>query len=457
MSKSQDNTERQQLPSSIDSEKLVLGSLLMRNNLFEVVDAILQTQDFILSVHREIYTAISELQEADKPTDIFSVEDHLSRRKSLEQIGGRPYLAQLEHQVPSPANVDHYAKIVKEKSQRRQIIQLAHQMMANAHNPEVPLEDIINEFERSIWQLSQRGDAQSEGPVSLDETLSVVVDYLEKASETDGDIMGLPTGYIDLDKRLSGLYPADYVVFAGRPSMGKTACAMGIANHVAIHQNKTVLIFSMEMVHLMLGLRIIASEGRIPMQNIRTGQLEDVQWNSVTRSVSQCTRKPMYIDDSPTLTPMQMRSRARRLARRHGLDLIIIDYLQLMHIPGHREGKVNMVTDISRAIKALAKELNIPILALSQLNRSVEQRTCKRPLMADLRESGAIEQDADVITFLYRDEYYNPDTVDTGIAELITVKQRNGPVGVDRLVFQGEIARFDNNEYRSFEQEKNHP
>ena len=430
-------------PNSQEAEQSVLGGLMLNDqHWFDLVD-ILQPSDFYRNQHQLIYQAMIELANQDEALDAVTISEKLKSKAILEKAGGIGYLGQLAESSTGASNVLAYARIIRERSVLRQLIGAANQIADSAFSTEgKDSETLLEKAEQAIFSISER-EGSAEGPMGIDSLLTRAVERIEILSESKGAITGIATGFKDLDQRTSGLQKADLVVVAARPSMGKTAFAINIAEYAAM-SDKSVLVFSMEMPAEQIILRMISSLGRIDQTHLRNGNLQDDDWTRFTGAVSQLKDKKFYIDDTAALTPPVMRSRARRVAREAGgLDLIVVDYLQLMRTGTPNENRVNEISEISRGLKALAKEMNCPVVALSQLNRQLESRPDKRPLNADLRESGAIEQDADVILFIYRDQVYNEDTEDLGIAEIIIGKQRNGPIGRLKLKFTEHLTKFE--------------
>ena len=430
-------------PNSQEAEQSVLGGLMLNDqHWFDLVD-ILQPSDFYRNQHQLIYQAMIELANQDEALDAVTVSEKLKSKAILEKAGGVEYLGQLAESSTGASNVLAYARIIRERSVLRQLIGAANQIADSAFSTEgKDSETLLEKAEQAIFSISER-EGSADGPMGIDSLLTRAVERIEILSEAKGAITGIATGFKDLDQRTSGLQKADLVVVAARPSMGKTAFAINIAEYAAM-SDKSVLVFSMEMPAEQIILRMISSLGRIDQTHLRNGDLQDDDWTRFTGAVSQLKDKKFYIDDTAALTPAVMRSRARRVARETGgLDLIVVDYLQLMRTGTPNENRVNEISEISRGLKALAKEMNCPVVALSQLNRQLESRPDKRPLNADLRESGAIEQDADVILFIYRDQVYNEDTEDLGIAEIIIGKQRNGPIGRLKLKFTEHLTKFE--------------
>lgn len=437
-------------PHSNEAEQSVLGGLMLAglaidNRAWDQVAERLQERDFYRYEHRLIFRIMSRLVELHKPIDHLTVTDALRASNELEQIGGEVYLFELANNTPSAANISAYADIVRERSVLRQLITAANQITDNAFNAQGrSITELLDSAERSVFAISEQG-SRGEGPVNIKEYLAKTMDRIDTLFHANTPITGMPTGYHDFDEMTSGLQPSDLVIIAGRPSMGKTTLAMNMAEHVAIKSRAPVLLFSMEMPGEAIVMRLLSSLCRIDQLRIRTGKLADEDWPRISSTVSMLSDAPLYIDDSPGLSPAEMRARARRLAKEHGqLGLIVVDYLQLMQVPGANENRTAEISEISRSLKGLAKELKVPVIALSQLNRGLEQRADKRPVMSDLRESGAIEQDADLIVFIYRDEVYNENSPDKGTAEIIIAKQRNGPIGKVRLTFMGQYTCFEN-------------
>jgi len=432
-------------PHSIEAEQSVLGGLMLNNRAWDDIGDIVYEEDFYRRDHRLIFRAIAELAARDQPLDVVTLSEHLNKHGKLEEAGGLAYLGSLASNTPSVANIKAYAEIVRERSILRQLISVGVDISDSAFNPEGRVStDLLDEAERKVFEIAEQGSRGRKHFDDMKNLLVKVVDRIEHLSQLDSPITGVATGFSDFDEMTSGLQSSDLVIVAGRPSMGKTAIAMNMAEHVAIKEKKPVAIFSMEMPSEQLAMRMMSSLGRIDQHRVRTGKLEDEDWPRLTSATSILANCPLFIDDTPALTPGELRARARRLKREQGdLGLIVIDYLQLMQTAGKSENRATEISEISRSLKSLAKELNVPVMALSQLNRSLEQRPNKRPVMSDLRESGAIEQDADVIVFIYRDEVYNEDSPDKGTAEIIIGKQRNGPIGTVKLTFLGRYTRFE--------------
>ncbi|MDX1749683.1 MAG: replicative DNA helicase [Methylophaga sp.] len=435
-------------PHSVEAEQSVLGGLMLDNSAWEQVSDLLVDQDFYRHDHQLIFRGIAELMEQANPVDVITLAEWHNQRGELDKVGELAYLGALARNTPSAANIKAYASIVRERSILRQLIQIGNNIANMAFTPEGRnSEEMLDTAERRVFEIAEKGAKRGGGFIQVKDVLSKVVDKIDTLFEQDSGITGLPTGFIDFDDQTSGLQPADLVIIAGRPSMGKTTFAMNIAENAAIHSKQPVAVFSMEMPADSLAMRMLSSLGRIDQHRLRTGRLNDDDWPRLTSAIALLNEAPLFIDDTGGLTPSELRARARRLKREHGLSLIIVDYLQLMSGSANgrqAENRTNEISEISRSLKALAKELNVPVIALSQLNRSLEQRPNTRPVMSDLRESGAIEQDADIIVFIYRDEVYNEDSAEKGKAEIIISKQRNGPIGTVALTFQGKYTRFEN-------------
>jgi replicative DNA helicase len=435
-------------PHSIEAEQSVLGGLLLDNAAFERLTDLLTEGDFYRHDHRLIWQHIARLINLSRPADVITVNESLGSAGKAEEVGGLSYLNALAHNTPSAANIRRYAEIVRERSMLRKLVAVADDIAATALNPQgKEARQLLDEAESRVFKIAQEGARSAQGFQEIQPLLAQVVERIDELyhREGDSDVTGIPTGFIDLDRMTSGLQAGDLVIVAGRPSMGKTSFSMNMAEHVAIEQGLPVAVFSMEMGAVQLAMRMLGSVGLLDQHRMRTGKLLTEDWPRVTHAVQRMQNAQVYIDETPGLTAVDLRARARRLARQCGrLGLIVIDYIQLMSSSGGGENRATEISEISRALKSLAKELECPVVCLSQLNRSLEQRPNKRPVMSDLRESGAIEQDADVILFIYRDEVYNPDSPDKGTAEIIIGKQRNGPIGTVRLTFQGESTKFLN-------------
>ena len=434
-------------PHSIEAESSVLGGLLLDNNAWDRVADLLAEGDFYRHEHRLIFTAIANHINASKPADVITVYEKLQSQGKGEEIGGLAYLNSLAQYVPSASNIRRYAEIVRERGILRKLVTASDEIATNAFNTQGrPVDKILDEAEQKIFNIGEEGSRMKQGFQAMDTLVVDLLDRVQEMADNPNDITGVPTGFIDLDRMTSGLQAGDMVVLAARPSMGKTALAVNIAEHVALHEGLPVAIFSMEMGAAQLAVRVVGSIARIDQGHLRTGKLSDDEWPRLTEAIEKLRNVSLHIDETPGLTPTELRANARRLARQCGkLGLIVVDYLQLMSGSAGSQGenRATELGEISRGLKMLAKELQCPVIALSQLNRSVETRTDKRPMMSDLRESGAIEQDADIIMFIYRDDYYNKDSKEPNVAEVIIGKQRNGPSGTVKLYFQKSQTRFE--------------
>ena len=440
-------------PHSVEAEQSIIGGFMLDNQAWEKVGEKLCEADFYRTEHRVLYRAILNLVNKNQPFDVVTVLDTLKSSHTLDDAGGEAYLFELANNTPSVANVTAYADIVREKSVQRQLITVAGDIADSAYNPgQRQLSELLDFAETRVFAIAEQ-TAKEGGPEAIKSILVRTVEKIDALYHSGDSITGLATGLTDLDELTTGLQPADLVIVAGRPSMGKTTLAMNMAEHVAIKAGKPVLVFSMEMPADSLAMRMMSSLGRIDQHRIRTGKLDDNDWPRVTSAVHMLSEAPLFIDDTPALSPTELRARARRLVKEHGsLGLIVVDYLQLMKVSGFKtDNRTAEISEISRSLKALAKELHVPVIALSQLNRSLEQRQDKRPMMSDLRESGAIEQDADLICFIYRDEVYNEDSPDKGCAEIIVAKQRNGPIGKVRVAFLGQYTRFEDLAFQGYQ------
>jgi replicative DNA helicase len=451
-------------PHSVEAEQSVLGGILLDTSAWDKIADLITERDFYRFEHRLIFRHIGRLTEHAKPVDVITLAESLESNAELEKAGGLAYLGSLAQNVPSSANIRRYAEIVRERAIMRQLAEVGSEIATSAYNPGGrDAGQLLDEAEKLVFEISEAGERGKQGFVAIPPLLTQVVERIETLYSRDNasDVTGIATGFTDLDSMTSGLQPGDLVIVAGRPSMGKTAFSINIAEHVALEVNKPVAIFSMEMGGTQLAMRMIGSVGKLNQHTLRTGKLEDDDWSRMTHALGRLNDAPIFIDETAALNSLELRSRARRLYRqnldRGGLGLIVIDYIQLMSSISTKggENRATEISEISRSLKGLAKELQVPVIALSQLNRSLEQRPNKRPVMSDLRESGAIEQDADLILFIYRDEVYNPDSPDKGRAEIIIGKQRNGPIGTVGLTFRGEFTRFENaahsGQYRSEE------
>ena len=432
-------------PHSLDAEQAVLGGLMLDNKAWDQIADKITDKHFYRRDHQLIFQAMQHLAQHSKPIDMITVSEVLQKLGLHEEMGGFGYLGELAKNTPSAANIGAYADIVYERAVLRELISVGTHITQSAFETQGRASaEILDEAERKVFDIAER-DVRGQGPESIRSILAKTIDSIEKRFEDNNPITGIASGFTDMDRLTTGMQAGDLVIVAGRPSMGKTTFAMNIAEHAAIRSQKSVLVFSMEMPGESLAMRMLASLGRIDQNKLRTGKLIEDDWTRLTSAVSLLSEAKLFIDETPALSPIELRARARRVAREHDpLGLIVIDYLQLMRGQNNSENRTAEISEISRSLKALAKELRVPIIALSQLNRSLEQRPNKRPVMSDLRESGAIEQDADLIVFIYRDEVYHEDSPDKGTAEIIVGKQRNGPIGTVRLTFLGQYTRFEN-------------
>ena len=438
-------------PQSVEAEQAVLGGLLLVPESWDRVADRLIESDFYRRDHQMIFRAIGELQNQSMPPDAVTLGEWFESQGIAELVGGSRYILELASTTPSAANITAYADIVRDKSVLRKLIDAGTEITSDGFEPEGrATQAILEKAEMSVFRIAEAGARGRQGFVPMRAAVKEAFQQLQQRFENKGAITGLPTGFTDLDEITAGLQPSDLIIVAARPSMGKTALAVNIAEYAAIKTKKAVAVFSMEMSASHLAFRLISSLGRINQQHLRTGDLQDEEWPRVTSAITLLGEAKIFIDDTPGLSPVELRSRSRRLKREHDLGLIVVDYLQLMAVPGNQENRATEISEITRGLKALAKELNVPVMALSQLNRSLEQRSDKRPVMADLRESGAIEQDADVILFIYRDEVYNKDSTDKGMAEIIISKQRNGPTGTIKLTFLGQYTKFENHTAQTY-------
>jgi len=444
-------------PHSLEAEQSVLGGLMLDNEKWDAVAEKVVANDFYSRPHRIIFEGVSVLLEGGQPLDLITLSEHLERADHLEDVGGFAYLAELAKNTPSAANISAYADIVRERALIRDMIGVANEIADAGYDPQGRTsEDLLDMAESKVFAIAEQRTNENEGPQNVDTILEKTLERIELLYQTPQDgVTGVSTGFSDLNKKTAGLQGSDLIIVAARPSMGKTTFAMNLCENAAMEQEKPVLIFSLEMPAEQIMMRMLASLSRVDQTKIRTGQLDDEDWARISSTMGiLMEKKNMFIDDSSGLTPTEVRSRARRIARDNGgISMIMIDYLQLMRVPGYQDNRTLEIAEISRSLKALAKELNVPVVALSQLNRSLEQRADKRPVNSDLRESGAIEQDADLIMFIYRDEVYHEDSALKGIAEIILGKQRNGPIGSIRLTFQGQFSRFDNYAGPAFDEE----
>jgi replicative DNA helicase len=435
-------------PHSVEAEQSVLGGLLLDNAAFDRIADVVREDDFYRFDHKIIFQHIARLIALSRPADVVTVYESLQTAGKADDTGGLAYLNSLARNTPSAANIRRYAEIVRDRGVLRALVTVADDISSGAFNPQgKDTRQLLDEAESKIFKIAEEGSRGAAGFQVIQPLLTQVVERIDELyhRDSESEVTGVPTGFADLDRMTSGLQPGDLVIVAGRPSMGKTAFSMNIGEHVAVEEGLPVAVFSMEMGAVQLAMRMLGSVGQLDQHRMRTGKLTDEDWPHLTHAIQKMQDAQVYIDETPALSSMELRARARRLARQCGqLGLIVIDYIQLMAGNSGGENRATEISEISRSLKGLAKELQCPVIALSQLNRSLEQRPNKRPIMSDLRESGAIEQDADVILFIYRDEVYNPDTPDKGSAEIIIGKQRNGPIGTVRLTFQGAYTKFQN-------------
>jgi replicative DNA helicase len=437
-------------PQSIEAEQSVLGGLLLDNAAWDRIADIINEADFYRSDHLAIFRHIAKLIEENKPADALTVAENLDRSGKLNDVGGQAYIGSLALNTPSAANIRRYAEIVRERSIMRNLAAIGTEIADSAYTPSgKDASLLIDEAEAKIFQIAEARSKARQGFIKIDPLLTETVERIDMlySRENKSEVIGVSTGFVDLDRMTSGLQPGELIIVAGRPSMGKTTLVMNMAEHVTLAEKKSVAVFSMEMSGPQLAMRMIGSVGRVDQHELRTGTFKEDDWSKLVDAVGKLNEAQMYIDDTAGLNVLEVRSRARRLHRQcGGLAMVVIDYLQLMSGTGHggQENRATEIAEISRSLKSLAKELKVPVIALSQLNRSVDSRQDKRPMMSDLRESGAIEQDADLILFIYRDEVYNPDSPRKGISEIIIAKQRNGPVGKIDLTFLGKFTRFEN-------------
>jgi replicative DNA helicase len=432
-------------PHSVEGEQAVLGGLLLSSRAWEQVADVVTEADFYREDHRLIFRAIYELNERSKPCDAVTVTEWFVAHGKVDQIDGGSYISQLASSTPSAANVKAYAEIVREKSVLRQLIDAGTEITSGVFASDGrDSQELLEEAERRVFAIADQGVRSNSDYVTVQETIKEAIEKIQELHEFDGEITGTPTGFKKFDELTAGLQKSDLIIIAGRPAMGKTTLAMNIAEHAAIKHEVPVAIFSMEMSSLQLVNRLFSSLGQIDQTRLRTGSLDDLDWPKLTSAMNLLHKSKIFLDETPALSPSELRARARRLKREHDIGLLVVDYIQLMSVPGTKENRATEIAEISRSLKAIAKELNIPVVALSQLNRALEQRPNKRPVMADLRESGSIEQDADLIIFIYRDEVYNQETPEKGKAEIIIGKHRNGPTDTVVLTFQGQWLRFVN-------------
>ncbi|MGB5512698.1 MAG: replicative DNA helicase [Woeseiaceae bacterium] len=432
-------------PNSIEAEQALIGGLMLNAQAWDKVADVVVADDFYRKDHKLIFKAIGSLIEDGSPCDVVTVSEYLDGRGELEQAGGLEYLATLANETGGAANARAYAKILRERSTLRALIDAGNEISGSAFASDGrTASQVLDDAERMVFAIAEKGSRGKKGLQSLKQILPETVDRIDLLHQSEGSITGVSSGYTEFDKLTAGLQPGELIIVAGRPSMGKTTFAVNIAENAAIGSKVPTAIFSMEMPAQQLAFRMISSLGRVDQTHLRTGNFPDEDWSRINTAVQLMSDAPIFIDDTPSMSPTEIRARARRLHREHGLGLIVIDYLQLMQVEGSKENRATEISEISRGLKALAKELSVPVIALSQLNRSVEQRQDKRPVMSDLRESGAIEQDADLICFIYREEVYNPETPRKGVADVAIAKQRNGPIGDFLLTFVGRYTKFEN-------------
>jgi replicative DNA helicase len=434
-------------PHSVEAEQAVLGGLLIDSLAWDQIGDIVVAEDFYRPDHQLIFGALAELATQGKPADVVTAGGQLERSGKLEAAGGLGYLGTLARDTPTAANVRAYAQIVRERSLLRRLISAGRSIAASAFATDGrSARELVDDAEQQVFQIAEQSTGRRDGAVKVSALLPQLIDKIDAWHTDPNSMRGLATGFTDFDRKTGGLRAGDLVIVAGRPSMGKTTLAINIAEYAAINPatRSSVAIFSMEMPAEQLLTRMLSSIGGVPLNGIRSGQISDEDWVRVTSATSQLSEAKIFIDESPSLTPTELRARARRVAREHGLDLVVVDYLQLMQVPGTKENRATEIAEISRGLKALAKELQVPVIALSQLNRGVEQRTEKKPVMSDLRESGAIEQDADMILLIYREEVYDKNTPKRGVADIDLAKHRNGEIGTFLLTFQGQYSRFAN-------------
>ncbi|MCC7258850.1 MAG: replicative DNA helicase [Gammaproteobacteria bacterium] len=432
-------------PGSVQAEQALLGGLMLDNSAWDKVADLVTEADFYRPDHRLIFGAIRALSERREPFDAVTLSEYLESRAELDDAGGLGYLGVLVRDTPSAANVADYGRIIRDRALLRELIETGNDIVRSAfHTEGRPATELVDEAERRVLEIAQRGQRQGSGFVHLRDILGQTIDRIDTLHQAGGAITGVSTGFTRFDEYSAGLQKGDLIVIAGRPSMGKTTLALNIAENAALGARLPVAVFSMEMSVEQLAFRMISSLGRVDQAHLRNGRFAEDDWPRINGAIRQMAEARIFIDDTPAMTPTEIRSRARRLQREHGLELIVLDYLQLMRVAGNTENRATEISEISRSLKALARELKVPVIALSQLNRSVEQRQDKKPVMSDLRESGAIEQDADMIVFIYREEVYNPNTPRKGVADISIAKQRNGPTGEFPLTFLGKYTRFEN-------------
>ena len=429
-------------PHNIEAEQSVLGAIIMDHEAMTVASEILRPNDFYRPDHQEIYGAIMDLFTSNSPVDLVTIQNRLSEKGVLEQVGGISYLAELATIVPTSAHIKQYAKIVEDKAVLRRLIKASQEITAKSYEGDEPIEDLMSFAEKQVFDIIQ--NRHTEDFSHINEIIVTSIDKIEQAHVNKGAVTGVPTGFIDLDYKTAGMQPSDLILVAARPSMGKTAFSLNVIQSAAIKNKKKVAVFSLEMSKDQLVNRMLCAEAMVDAQKVRTGNLDPQDWDRIARAIPTIAAADIFIDDTPGISVMEMRAKCRRLKLEKGLDLIMIDYLQLMSGNSKSDSRQQEISEISRSLKAIAREMNAPVIALSQLSRACETRADHRPMLSDLRESGAIEQDADVVMFLYRDEYYNPDTDKKNIGEIIIAKQRNGPTGTVELVWLGQYTKFAN-------------
>lgn len=427
-------------PHSDDAEQSILGSALLSKDALMNIMEVVTADDFYNEKHREIFDAISDLYRKSSPVDTLTVSEELNKRNSLEMVGGRAYIAALSVAVPSTSNAEEYARIVAEKASLRRLIQTADDIVQKSYEESMEPNEVLDYAERGIFEIAQKG--QRSEYAHIKDVLLENINIIDKMAQMEGNLTGITTGFQDLDQLTSGLHRSDLIILAARPAMGKTAFALSVAQQAAIKGNASVMIFSMEMSKEQLGQRLLSMESRIDMQNLKTGKLERKDWDQINMALDALSKARIHIDDTPGISIMEMKNKCRRLKAEQGLDLIVVDYLQLMNMEGKNESRVQEISALSRNLKLLARELDCPVIVLSQLSRAPEQRPNHRPMLSDLRESGSIEQDADIVIFLYRDEYYNEDTEFPGECEVIVAKHRSGPTGTVPVTWLGKYTRF---------------
>jgi len=428
------------LPRNIEAERAVLSAMIVRPDVTDIITQILTEDDFYRTAHRELFSAIVKLYDEKQAVDLLLLEEELNRREKLEAIGGVEYLLDLSEAAPTPANAEYYARIVREKSAARALIIAASNIMNEAYEAGANWQELADHAEQMIFSVAERGTSTHTDTIA--DTIHHAIERMEMLQNAPGRVTGLATGFYELDELTAGLQPAELIIIAARPSVGKTSLALDIAEHVAVVEEKAVAVFSLEMTKEQVVMNMLCSNAKVDLQNARTGNLSSEEWSRIVVAASTLSAAPIFIDDSPSLSLLELRAKARRLRARHNIELVVVDYLQLIDCP-KAESRQAEISMISRGLKSLARELSIPVLALSQLNRSVESREGHRPRMSDLRESGSLEQDADVIMLLHREEYYDPQK-QPGVAEVIVAKQRNGPTATINLAFLKQFTRFEN-------------